>query len=179
MLQHCKVLRPRLERLARARAATGAELHSKFLQEGRNFELVYANLSAFFGGLEAKIGPPDPHVAQGMEREHTGAADSLDMFTTLNYGVTTTPQLEFRFVAEPDRDESWPVEAKLADAPDKRRKVMSLRGLEAALAQVNAKLREQGATTLLVEEGIGARLYTGPMCACNSTVCPPALFGAA
>ena len=166
MLQHCKVLRPRLERLARARAATGAELHSKFLQDGNfDFELVYGDLSTFFGGLEAKVGPPDPNVAQGMEREHTAAADSTDAFTTFNYGVTTTPQTEWRFVAEPERNEAWPVEAKLADAPEKRRAPLPSRQLEAAISQANAKLRTLDATTLLREEGIGARLYTGPMCA--------------
>ena len=35
-------------------------------------------LNTFYGGLEAKIGPPDPNVEQAMEREHTASADATD-----------------------------------------------------------------------------------------------------
>ena len=55
--------------------------------------MKYGDLSTFFGGLEAKIGPPLPKIQEGMEAEHTAASDSLDYFTTGNYGVTTTPTL--------------------------------------------------------------------------------------
>lgn len=38
--------------------AKGAELHHKFLQDTRNFELSFGGLSTFFGGMEALIGSP-------------------------------------------------------------------------------------------------------------------------
>ena len=160
-----RVLRPRLERLAQSRAATGFELHSKYVQDGSfDFEMVYGDLSTFFGGLEAKIGPPDPLVFDAMQREHMEAADSVEPFTTFNYGVTTTPRTEWCFVVEPELCEEWPVEAKLVDTPKMQRKPMSSRDLDAALARVNAKLKALCEALLLREESIGARLYTGPMC---------------
>jgi len=161
-----KALHPKLQELAKGK--TSDELHAahdKFLQAGTAFELKFADLSVFFGGLEAQIGPPEAHVAPAMEREHTTAADSLEKFTTDNYDLTTTPQIEWWFVAEPNRDITWPVEAKLVDAPEKRRKPMPMRELEAVLAQKNTQLRSLNEPELLREEGFGARLYTGPMCA--------------
>ena len=80
----------------------------------------------FFGGLEAKIGPPRPNVRKAMEDEHTVASDSRDEFTTGNYGVTTTPETEWWFVVEPDKQPEWPVEEKLRGTPDKMRKPMPL-----------------------------------------------------
>ena len=38
-----------------------------------------------------------------MLEEHTTSEDSADKFTTGNYEVTTTPQLEFAFVVKPDK----------------------------------------------------------------------------
>ena len=84
-------LRPKLQQLSAAEAATGSELHNKFQQEGNAFELQYADLSVFFGGLEAQIGPPDTHVALAMEREHTEADDSRDEFTTGNCACRHQP----------------------------------------------------------------------------------------
>jgi hypothetical protein len=60
--------------------------------------MKYGGLSTFFGGLEAKIGAPNPKVREAMEAEHTEALDSKDEFTADNYGITTTPQQEWRFV---------------------------------------------------------------------------------
>ena len=77
-----KTLLPALHQLARAEAATGAELHSKYAQDGEAFTLQYSDLSTFFGGLEAKIGPPRPYVRKAMEEEHTASSDSHDEFTT-------------------------------------------------------------------------------------------------
>jgi len=173
-------LHPKLQELAKSE--TSDELHAahdKFLQNGTAFEFKFADLSVFFGGLEAQIGPPEAHVASAMEREHTTAADSRDEFTTGNYGVTTTPQIEWGFVAEPERAVTWPAEAKLDRAPERRRKPMPMKELEAVLAQKNTRLRSLNEPELLREEGFGARLYTGPMCAfCTfnnhwQRLCPP------
>ena len=40
---------PALHRLARAEAATGEEMHGKFVQDGQAFTLKYGDLSTFFG----------------------------------------------------------------------------------------------------------------------------------
>ena len=160
-------LRPKLRELKDG--PTVAELHGKFLQEGGLQEYKYADLSAFFGGLEAQIGPPEAHVLSAMEREHTAAADSLIEFTTPDYGVTTTPRLEWWFVVESERDLPWPTEVRWVGSDDQRRRPMSLKKLDTELAKMSAELRKLGEPTLIREEGIGARMYTGPMCACPST----------
>ena len=164
-----KVLLPALQKLAEAPAATGGELnvqHGKFVQEGKAFSMQYADLSTFFGGLEKKIGPPDPKVREAMEAEHTKRADSHEEFTTGNYGVTTTPEQEWWFVADPERDGVvWPVEEKLLEAqPDVMRKPLPLAELLARRDEVNQTLRAQKEPELVEEECIGARSYTGPMC---------------
>ena len=74
---------PQLQRLATAEQTSGADVraaHDKFVQEGKAFQLKYQDISTFFGGLEAKIGPPKPKVAEAMEEEHTSAADSNTSF---------------------------------------------------------------------------------------------------
>jgi len=66
-------------------ASSGA-LQQKFLEDGAG-TLEYSGLSSFFGGLEAKIGAPDPKVYEAMEREHQLQRDSRRKFITANYGV--------------------------------------------------------------------------------------------
>ena len=55
--------------------ASGAELHSKFIQEGAAFTMSYGGLDTFWGGLEALIGAPNPRLDQAIEREHCHSAD--------------------------------------------------------------------------------------------------------
>ena len=139
--------------------ASGAELHSKFVQAGNSFTMNYSALSTFFGGLEAKIGPPNPKVRAAMVSEHTAAADSQDEFTTGNYCVTTTPQLEWWFVTEPERDGVlWPLEKGLRGSEEKMRQPLPLNELRARLEVENAKLRKLGESPLIEEEAFGARL---------------------
>ena len=52
-------------------------------------------------GLDGKIGSPDPRVEDAVHREHCQSSDSTKQFTTQNYGVTTSPRTEYRFVTEP------------------------------------------------------------------------------
>ena len=98
------VLVPELQKLRTMKAATGAALHAKFAHEvaesGQGFMLKYSDLSTFYGGLEAKIGTPSPNFAQAMAAEHTRSADSQASFSTSNYGVTTTPEMEWLFVTD-------------------------------------------------------------------------------
>ena len=148
------------------------EAHNKFAQEGSAFSLKYGNLSIFWGGLGEQIGEPSPHVAETMESEHTASADSLDEFTTGNYGVTTTPQIEYWFVVDPEREglakqfaNPWPVEAKLAGEPQKMRKPLPTAELKTKILDVNRQLEVLGEPELMLAEGNGARLYTGPVSA--------------
>jgi hypothetical protein len=96
------------------------------------------DLTTFFGGLEAKIGSPNPKVRQAMDAEHTQASDSQLEFRTSNYEVTTTPEVEWRFVVSPERDNfAWPQEEKLRDEPDKMRQPMPIAELQRLLDGVD------------------------------------------
>jgi hypothetical protein len=164
---------PELQKLVAAGAVTGVELHGKFVQEGKAFTMQYGDLSTFFGGLEAKIGAPNPKVRETMEREHTNSSDSQDEFTAGNYGVKTTPQKEWWFVVEPDKEGvKWPVEEKLrgtAEGRSRMRVPMPLAMLLKRLGEVNTRLEKIKEPKLELVEGFGARLYTGPMCAARRT----------
>ena len=65
----------------------------------------------------ARARQPNPKVRQAMQEEHTSAADSKDEFTTGNYEVCTTPEIEWGFVAEPECRAEWPEEEKLRSTP--------------------------------------------------------------
>ena len=87
--------------LYHARAATARELQAKFLEESDVFTLSYGGLDTFFGGLEGLLGPPSPQLTTAMLREHCHSEDSAVEFTTSNYGITTTSQIEYHFVFDP------------------------------------------------------------------------------
>ena len=111
--------------------------------------------------LEGKIGAPDPKVQEAMEREHTASKDSQAEFTTDNYGITTTSETEWNFVVAPESRREWPVERRLAAAPEKQRQPLPLAGLRESLAAQNVRLEALGEPPLLEAEAIGGRLYTG------------------
>ena len=91
------------------------------------FTLAYGGMDTFFGGLERLLGPPSPNLQEAMRREHCASADSKEYFTSANYGVTTTSQIEWLFVVEPQdglrklRLAAWPHEQKLLDAAEQMR----------------------------------------------------------
>jgi hypothetical protein len=72
-------------------AAHSRERHDKFA--GTTFTLAYTSLSAFFGGLEARIGPPNPNLRVAMRAEHCDSADSADEYTTSNCILSGTRTL--------------------------------------------------------------------------------------
>ncbi len=41
-------------------------------------------------------GSPNPNLSEGLEKEHCAKAGSCTKFTTSNYGVTTTPEKEYK-----------------------------------------------------------------------------------
>ena len=59
-----------------ARATSGIELHSKFVQEDGAFTLDYGGIGVFFSGLEGLVGSPHPQLVQGIKSEHCLAPDS-------------------------------------------------------------------------------------------------------
>ena len=135
--------------LTRAKAATARELHAKFVEDGGTYELSFGGIDKFFGGLEGLIGPPSPQLAVAMEREHCGSVDSQAPFTTTNYGVTTTSQIEYNFVVDPDDAlrklglAAWPVEEKLLEAQ---------RALEAAREKSGGGWKPRGGADAEEEE---------------------------
>ena len=179
-----KTLVEPLKRLGEGEAITDGELQSKFSTDVRGF-LEYASLNTFYGGLEAKIGSPDPKVEQAMEEEHTLRGDSNDEFTTNNYDITTTSSTEWKFVASPDQplEGGWPVEKKLVRALEEQSSALPLSSesaafvkagaqqrepmprdqLKHAVEEKNAKLRKMQEALLQAIEAMAARLYTGPL----------------
>jgi hypothetical protein len=157
-------LLPKLHEFAKSEAVTGADLHEKFASAD-NFKLSYGGLSTFFGGLEAKIGPPDPNVYAAMSAEHTERDDSREPFTTTNYGMTTTSDTEWRFVATPDRKQSkpWPVETRGVEGVARPREPVKVDELLARMAMRNRTLEALGEPPMTLHELFGGRLYTGPM----------------
>ena len=152
-------LLPHLKALTETASQQGdAALEAKFA-EGATFKLQYSGLSTFFGGLEKRIGAPDPNVDEAVKKEHVGEEDSNSKFTTSNYGITTTPKEEYYFVAQPGHLEAWPSETK----GHERRHTITLDELKKRVAEQNEKLEKLEQTKLIEIEAIGGRLYTGPM----------------
>ena len=153
-----------VEKMQLNSAHGGNGVYSKFSAGGGNkgFELKYGDLSTFFGGLDAKIGRPDPNIFEAMENEHMRSEDSLDNFTTYNYNITTTPQLEWRFVVVPSDPPAggWPKETIVMEDYSKMRQPLSRPELVRRCDEVNEKLSTIYEKPLMLEEAIGGRMYT-------------------
>jgi NLR family CARD domain-containing protein 3 len=142
----------------------------KFMHEGSNFNMSYAGLDAFFGGLEGKLGAPNPELHETMRAEHSHRIDSNRRFTATNYGVETTSAKEWLFVDSPDEvsvhntngQPRWAVETKLED-PDHRRAPLPAERLHELMKEKNAQLENIHQAPLIKEEVLGSRLYTGPL----------------
>ena len=156
-------------RLAGGHASSGAELHDKFVQSGGAFTLSYGSLASFYSGLEGMIGPPSPYLLETMRKEHTESVDSRDEFAAGNYGTTTTSEIEWWFVVDPEHGlrrlgrAGWPDESKLrASHPERCRKPTPLVQLGFEMQRLNTALTEMEAEPLIEEELLATRLYTGP-----------------
>jgi NLR family CARD domain-containing protein 3 len=144
--------------------------------------MAYGSLNTFFGGLEGLIGSPSPKVEAVMAQEHTERGDSDKVFTTANYELTSTSRKEYAFVATPDRPPggAFPVEEKihrmrstagqmrpslaaLAASGVQPRAAIARKDLAAKLREPNGALAKAMEPPVLIEEAIGARLYTGPL----------------
>ena len=144
------------------------DLRSKFQQDPRNFDLKFGDLSAFFGGLEARVGTPKPNVKEAMRMEHCNRDDSMVEWTTRNYGITTTPKTEWFFVCSPSggpgqadpSQHTWPREHNHDSNP---RQATPLSDFDQKLEEKNTLLKAKQQEELIRDEMIGIRLYTGPM----------------
>lgn len=156
---------PSVQELSRAKAATASELTEKYCQQDVGFDLTYGDLSAFYGGLEAIVGPPDPKIETVMEREHCGSKDAAIKFTAPNYNITTTSRTEYWFVVDPLNRlarlglSEYPKEdpAKLTGNAQPRAPT-PMHALRPALDMKNAELRSLNQTPLLRCEFTAARL---------------------
>jgi len=168
-----KAISSGLESLATAVAATGQEMHAKFVAEQMP-NLTYGKLNAFFEGLVGLIGQPNPSLLEAMAGEHCAGPDGRQMFTTVNYSICTCSLWEWFFVYDPEAGRAqvlppgtdWPVEkyaAGVSGSVRQYRQPISLSAFEDAWRDKNVRLEAAGAQPLQEVELIGTRLYTGPM----------------
>ncbi|KAK3271455.1 hypothetical protein CYMTET_20194 [Cymbomonas tetramitiformis] len=152
-------------------------LNGKFMMSESNFTYSYSDLATFFGGLVKVLGTPSvvPSLEENMRREHFACADSVIEFTTGNYGITTTPKLEWEFVVTPQPGRQYPCETVHAQHP---RRMAPLDSFLKVMETINTQLTAAGHATLLREEVIALRLYTGPMFAKYNPLLRQVLSGA-
>ena len=100
--------------------------------------------------------------------------DSKTELRAANYGTTTTSQIEWWFVDDPERGlkelglDSWPVDEHLRSSPDellrgRMRSPRPLSDFDEGHAAVNEQLLQFNEPPLMVIELAMARMYTGPM----------------
>ena len=122
-----------------------------------------------------------------MENEHCKCEDSTISFRASNYGTETMSVIEYWFVAEPTDEKLEELTDQLADVSIKvtdvsaltwptenpktvkelpgfkpREKKLDLTNLPEA-QEINSRLHDENMAPLMIEELVGARLYTGPM----------------
>ena len=150
-----------IQKLQSAVASSGKELCSKFAAES-DYTLEYGSLEVFYQGIEGMLGPPAMNVLEGMEREHCSRPDADVTYTTCN-GMRTTSRVEFEFVVRPRPGTVYPERPDIMrGSEDRRRKPLAPEAFSDVLRSVNARLTLHGHSTLMLEEQISARLYTGP-----------------
>ena len=170
-----------IEGIERAVPAAGAErdaadelLNGKFANEAQ-FDAAMGNLDVFYGGLDKLVGVArltgdPPSYWNTMRTEHCDKLDSKALFEASNMnGAKTRACDEWAFVAEPDPGKVY-TERKGLRA-DLWRTQKTVEELAERMTEKNAELRDKKHEPLVIEEAIGARLYTGPMC----TPMPPNL----
>ena len=136
---------------------------------GARFVYAFGTLADFERGLGGLIGPPGKGASatELMRSEHCACADSRTLFTTGNYGISTTSEVEWCFVFEPSAAtlaalglEQWPAETR--DLPHGRTP-RPLADFEAERLALSSQLAAHAKATLSADAVLAARLYTGPM----------------
>ena len=138
----CDAIWPKLEVL-KAGPATASELATQWATEGAG-DLLYGGLSSFFSGLEPRIGSPDPKVFKDMMGDHCSRSDAQVEFTTGNYSVVTTSEVEWKFVVEPETPIKWPLEERLMTDEATKRNMRKLMRPETLKKRMNEQVRIRG-----------------------------------
>ena len=183
------------------RASRGPALSAKFVTDGGTATgFARGGSAALIGGLDALLdaagASPEPELWEsvafagkgndgrliGQVRvEHTECLDARWKFSSEEYGVQTTSEIEYWFVIAPEKGLShlglgaWPAEARMPDAavqelvrakhPNEafRRRPHALRDYDGAVRELNTRLVQLHVQPLRREELVCARLLTGPM----------------
>ena len=154
-----------LQKLRQAPVGTGMvheHINTKF-QMSDAFLGSFATLDDFYGGLESRIGTPNPRVMEGMKNEHCIASNAKKKFRTNNYNLVTWPAQEWDFVVDPQDGVAYPHTPELKkDWPigmewkgEHGRKLVKLEKYMEIIEVKKAELKEV--------EVVAVRLYTGPM----------------
>ena len=148
----------------------GAAASSRQQAASKGITLQFGDLKDFIMGVEQLVGPPDPvSLAAGMRKDHCNATDARIEFTTSNYGVTSTSEVEYWFVTDPTPERlarlgrsAWPREALLVGEREHLcRKPRPLSDFLDTQRQINLRL-EPLQLRLTDDMLVSCRLYTGP-----------------
>ena len=63
-------------------------------------EFCGGKIDEFYDGVTKTVGEPYVNIDEGVRREHKEMRDAKQPFTTMNYGITTTPHIEYDLVVE-------------------------------------------------------------------------------
>jgi hypothetical protein len=121
-------------------------------KKAQKFSLIqgmFGSKGLFRRGLEGLIGLPSMKVYDAMKAEH----ESAFRFTSLNYGIETTPKQEWEFVTDA-KEGLYPGEKEVGSSDEGR--------VRKSLDEL-MQLPECESSGVTREELIAVRLYTGPM----------------
>ena len=109
----------------------------------------------------------DGKLILAMADEHCAEKDATMPFNTSNGIKGATSETEWQFVVEPQGDAYVERGGTFREEhPDWCRKPTPLAVYKKTMdTEINPKLEEAGQPALTVEELVGGRCYTGPMCA--------------
>ena len=102
-----------------------------------------------------------------MEREHCSSVDSCLRFTTSNYGVCTTSEIEWLYVCDPEGglgrvgESHWPSETKSLEQQRRRGTgagAVPLSAFDGELERVNGLLGALGEPSVICDELVAGRL---------------------
>ena len=167
--------------------ALGAAAMGKFIDDARPsggdgnkggpITLSYGDMKDFQRGLSGLVGPPaEGDAGELMAKEHCERNDSQSSFTVGNYGTITSSEVEYHFVADPEKYfgggdcleidgkvlMDWPREAERVP-PEHRRVAVPLSDYELKRDERHQRLQDTEGLSFPELMMIAARLYTGPM----------------
>lgn len=144
-----------------------ASYHSKFLSlSSDSFIGTYGNQEDFYKGLDTYLGLPNPNVAQAIYNEHNNCSDSYVPFTPFPRLLTSYhPAQEYEIIVSPNFDDISSYPSVTIDSNDPLLGTSAALGGKRLLTPLEHFLNHSDAreASLLKEEIIALRLYSGPM----------------